>query len=351
MIKIPTKLRKPELNKIIAILLIFVLSFVGVKLLTQSHAQSPYVNIEAESGNLTTPASINGDNLSSNAKNVVFGNVNDPSGQSVPIGNQTNFKQVFYDNFADENVPLGSFSGCVRASTQYCSGLPKTCNTSTGFCSSLPTTGPQSKWWDYPDGWLDTQKDCQYMPSQTMSISSGVMNMFIHTNSAGTCMTAVPEAKIPNGSLSDGQLYGMYSVRFRSDPIPGYKTAFLLWPDSETWPRDGEIDWPEGNLTGSMGAHMHKQNATSGSQQDNFSSTATYPSWHTATTVWTPTYVKFIMDGVVIGISTSSIPNTPMHWVLQTESELNTTTKPAASAQGNLQVDWVSVWAYDPSIL
>jgi len=173
------------------------------------------------------------------------------------------------------------------------------------------------------------------------------MNMYIHTASNGTCMTAVPSPLIPNGSSSNGQLYGMYSVRMKSDPVPGYKTAFLLWPDSENWPQDGEIDFPEGSLDSTVGAYMHHQGATSGSQQDGYSSSTTYTSWHTYTIEWTPSSLKFLIDGQVIGDSTANIPDTPMHWVLQTESEIGGS-KPAASASGNLQIAWVSVWSYDP---
>jgi beta-glucanase (GH16 family) len=259
----------------------------------------------------------------------------DPSGQPVPVGNQPGWQQVFYDNFENENVSVGQFSNC---------------STSTFLCSGLPTN-VQSKWWDYPDTWPDTSGNCEYYPSQTLSIASNVMNMYIHTASNGTCMTAVPEAKLPNSTDgSNGQLYGMYSVRMKSDPVAGYKTAFLLWPDSENWPQDGEIDFPEGDLDSTVGAHMHYQGATSGGDQDNYSTNTTYTDWHTYTTEWTPTSVEFLIDGQVIGDSTNAanIPDTPMHWVLQTESEIGAA-KPASSASGNLQISWVSVWSYDPS--
>jgi len=42
-----------------------------------------------------------------------------------------------------------------------------------------------------------------------------------------------------------GLLYGRYAIHFKADPVPGYKTSWLLWPDSEKWPQDGEIDFPE----------------------------------------------------------------------------------------------------------
>ena len=259
----------------------------------------------------------------------------DTSGQPVPIGNLPGWKQVFYDDFQGESVSTGQFSGC--------SSNPYT-------CSDLPSA-TQSKWADYPDGWSDTAGTCDYEPSQTLSISGGVLNMFIHTSSSGACMTAAPIAKLPDPvDSSNGQLYGMYSVRMKSDPVPGYLAAFLLWPDNGIWPQDGEIDFPNGNLNGTVDAFMHHQGGTSGSDQDYYLTNTTFSDWHTYTIEWTPSYVKFLLDGQVIGDSTdpSEIPDTPMHWVMQTESDLDGI-KPAASAQGNLQIAWAAVWSYDPS--
>ena len=259
----------------------------------------------------------------------------DPSGQTLPIGDLPGWKQVFYDDFQGESVSVGQFSDCSSA---------------TNTCSNLPAT-TISKWWDYPDGWRDTAGDCDYEPSQTLSISGGVLNMFIHTSSSGACMAAAPIAKLPDPvDSTNGQLYGMYSVRMRSDPIPGYLAAFLLWPDSGIWPQDGEIDFPNGELDGTVGAFMHHQGGTSGSDQDAYITNTTFSDWHTYTLEWTPSYVKFLIDGQVIGDSTnpSEIPDTPMHWVMQTESDLDGV-KPAASAQGNLQIAWAAVWSYDPS--
>jgi hypothetical protein len=70
--------------------------------------------------------------------------------------------------------------------------------------------------------------------------------------------------------------------------------------------------------------------------------------WHTTVIEWSPNLVVFKLDGVEVGRSTTRIPNTPMHWVLQTETKLGGT-RPANSVAGNVQIDWVSSWTYvDP---
>jgi hypothetical protein len=156
-------------------------------------------------------------------------------------------------------------------------------------------------------------------------------------------MVAAPVPRLPQTD----QLYGRYAVRFRADPIDGYKTAWLLWPASGVWPRDGEIDFPEGELDGAMSAFMHRMNGSSGGDQDAYVTNAGYANWHTAVIEWTPSSVTFILDDAVIGVSNTRIPSTPMHWVLQTETSLNSV-YPAPSIQGNVQIDWVVAWAYTP---
>ncbi len=183
------------------------------------------------------------------------------------------------------------------------------------------------------------------MPSQTVSIQNGLMDIWLHTvNGVHEVATVAPQL---DGSGSEGgQLYGRYAIRFRADPVPGYKTAWLLWPDSENWPYDGEIDFPEGGLDSTINAYMHYQGATGdGSQQDAYTvPSSTYNTWHTAVIEWLPTSLKFYLDGNLIGDSTTNIPDTPMHWALQNETDL-TSTPPSDSASGHIQIDWVAAYA------
>jgi beta-glucanase (GH16 family) len=95
---------------------------------------------------------------------------------------------------------------------------------------------------------------------------------------------------------------------------------------------------------------MHRQNGTAGNDQDPYRTSTKFPDWHTAVIEWKPNSCKFILDGTTIGHSTSRVPNTPMHWVLQSETELNST-YPAASAVANVQVDYVKVWKYVPTCI
>jgi hypothetical protein len=204
-------------------------------------------------------------------------------------------------------------------------------------------------WGAYDTGWPDTSRRGMY-DTNIISTNNGLMNIRLHTGADGKPRAAVPFPLINGSGSADetNQLYGRYEMRFRADEIPGYKTAFLLWPKSEVWPRDGEIDFAEGGLDGHIEGFVHRQDATWGGDQAAFSTSARYGSWHTSVIEWTPTHVTFILDGQVVGKTTTRIPNTPMHWVLQTETCLNGCAIPA-NVTGNVQFDYVKVWKYDPS--
>jgi hypothetical protein len=233
-----------------------------------------------------------------------------PSGESMPVGDLPGWHQIFTEDFTT-SAAVGSFMSVYG-----------------------------SRWNVYLDGWPDTSgknrgTNSGYYPSKVISVDNGVLNEFLHVEN-GTHMAAAILPKVP------GQLYGKYTVRFRSDSIHDFKTAWLLWPDNEGWPGNGEIDFPEGRLDKTIAAFLHHQGARSGNDQDAFTTGTTYTSWHTASIEWLPTGTNFILDGKLIFSSTTRIPSTSMHYVLQTESCLDCTYD---NSSGNLQIDWVVVYA------
>ena len=208
---------------------------------------------------------------------------------------------------------------------------------------NFPGTVYRSTWSVYPDGWKDTSGKGVYMPSQVLSVHDGMLDFALHVVN-GTPYVAAPVPILPGAGSGGGLTYGRYSVRYRADSAAGYKTAWLLWPDSGVWPGDGEIDFPEGNLNGTIGAYAHYANSAGG--QDAFETSVTSSAWHTATTEWMPGRINFYLDGVLIGTSTHQVPTHAMHWVLQTETSLNGV-NPDPSVTAHVYVDWVT--AYAPS--
>jgi beta-glucanase (GH16 family) len=245
----------------------------------------------------------------------------------MPVGNLSGWRQIFVDDFTG-TIALGEWSEC-SSEPFICSGLREPYRTN---------------WWAYTEGWADTSKNGTYSPSKVLSVADGVLDMYIHTkNGVHRVAAPVPLTYGRDGSL--GQLYGRYVIRFRADSLHGYKIVSLLWPTSEIWPRDGEIDFPEGNLDATIAGYVHRQNATVGNDQDAFFSDVPMSgSWHTTIIEWEPDMIRFILDGQVIGTSTKRIPNTPMHWVIQTETNLNGY-EPADNVAGHVLIDWVAVYA------
>jgi hypothetical protein len=198
------------------------------------------------------------------------------------------------------------------------------------------------------DGFNDTSGHGTYAPKKVLSVSNGSLNYNLHSENGRPLVAA------PTMNNYKGQTYGKYSVRFRSDSLPGYKIAFLLWPSSDNW-NEGEIDWPEGNLdTGKMrpasavpGSLTSNWTMTFEPGQESFAPT-TASDWHVATTEWTPNGVKWYWDGQLVASTTKAVPKTDFRWTLQAETEINGKV-PASSTAGNLQVDWVTSYSYNPS--
>lgn len=248
-----------------------------------------------------------------------------PSGIAMPVGDLPGWRQVFADDF-NADVPLGAFPNIVNA-----------------------------RWAAYPDGWLDTSRHGTYSPARVLEVSGGCLRWHIHA-ADGAFYVATPMPRlftsgppaVPYDRYVAGQLYGRYAVCCRSDSLAGYKTAFMLWPDSTIWPRDGEIDYPESNLDATrVGAYMHRQEGSGPTDQDAYGMVCDRSGWHVYVLEWRKDSLAFILDGVAIGQSTVRVPNTPMHWNLQTETALSGPLPDVATA-GVLEVDWVAAWAVAP---
>ncbi|MEA3550287.1 family 16 glycosylhydrolase [Pseudarthrobacter sp. C1] len=246
-----------------------------------------------------------------------------PSLEAVPVGDLPGWRQVFVEDFTDGDVPLGGFPGIYG-----------------------------SRWSEtYKDGTPDTHAKTQekaartsgYFPSKVLSVHDGLLDMYLHSEN-GVSMGAAPSPKFDGASQPpyNSQLYGRYSVRFKADAVPGFKVAWLLWPVSKQWPQDGEVDFPEGDLSKVIYAALHGI-GPDGHTFDVFRPNVPFTDWHVATTEWSPGRIEFFLDGKSIGVATSMVPNTPMRYILQTESCL--TGCPAPDASGHVYVDWVAIWA------
>ena len=223
---------------------------------------------------------------------------------AMPVGDLPGWKQIFSDDFSTP-VARGGFPGPYAAKWLSYTGFPDSSH----------------------KGWYD---------QSIISAQDGVLDLFLHTKN-GVALGAAP-VPLVNGAWG-GQSYGRFSVRMKSDALPGYGIGFLLWPDSEVW-SDGEIDFPEGGLDTVPHAYNHcLDNPAVNCLVVNGSTK--YSDWHTYTIDWTPSKLSFLIDGAEIGSTTSNIPSKPLHWVMQVAT---TGVTPDPAIAGHLLIDWATIY-------
>jgi hypothetical protein len=228
------------------------------------------------------------------------------------------WQQIFSDDF-DSSVARGEFAGSPYASS-----------------------------WSAYDDFADTSGHGRYSAA-ALSVTGGSLDMYVRTQDGQPQSAAV--VPLVNGQWG-GQLYGRYEVRFRSDEIPGYKLAFLLWPDTNNW-AEGEIDFPEiGSLESGNTLYANvfpKGDLATGYPGASVGFTteteAANSGWHTAVIEWSPGSIFFALDGTALGTITQGVPDTLMHLVLQVETAIGAPA-PASDVAGHVQVDSVRVDRY-----
>lgn len=241
--------------------------------------------------------------------------------------------EVWSDAF-NEHAPVGSFGDCNHNAL-----TPK-----TAYCAKLPTA-LRNELWAYPYGWPDTATDRNYPeggiydPEHTLSIANGDLHVHMF-NSKGVNHVA---AVIPKAVA--GQTYGRYEIRFYASTTPGYKLAWLLWPDDEKACVDCEIDFPELELDQKISGFVHHKGDVNDAHQSGFDTGQPYGVWHTATTEWRPGNVTFYLDGKKVGSSSNAIPDKAMTWVIQSESALNGE-RAASGSHADIYIAWATAWRW-----
>jgi beta-glucanase (GH16 family) len=144
--------------------------------------------------------------------------------------------------------------------------------------------------------------------------------------------------------------YGRWEIRMRADRGIGYSAVALLWPDSDHWPADGEVDFAEitapsrdrNNFT----VHWGTDNS-----QDSATQSGDYSQWHDYAVEWEPDHLTIFVDGVLVYNTTNStaIPRAPMHLALQQDVLGDDEWKPLPSvsnpADVTMHVDWVRMYS------
>lgn len=150
---------------------------------------------------------------------------------------------------------------------------------------------------------------------------------------------------------SKGQLYGRWEFRARTDKGRGWGSAILLWPDSEKWPDDGELDMME--VPGENRDLAHTIIHYGGSANKTFgdATKGDFSQWHTFVFEWLPDRLTAYIDGRKTFETTDKamIPTTPMHATIQLDQgpakDWMAAPDDTTPAETRLQVDYLRVSA------
>ena len=147
------------------------------------------------------------------------------------------------------------------------------------------------------------------------------------------------------------QRYGRWEARVRSQAGNGYGPVVLLWPESENWPEDGEIDImeiPKGDRQkANFTVHWGEDDT-----QDGKSIQGDFTQWHNFAVEWTPERIVGYLDGQEFYRTEDpdANPPGPMHLAMQQDigpSGTDWIPAPDAGTPATVtfEVDWVRIYA------
>ncbi|WP_267421381.1 MULTISPECIES: family 16 glycosylhydrolase [unclassified Curtobacterium] len=176
-------------------------------------------------------------------------------------------------------------------------------------------------WQPYPDA-----TGGKYWSSLITSAHDGVMDVAMDGThgAAGTFGT-------PTGAWS--HVGGTFSIRAKASGGAANGVAVMLWPTSNVR-ADGELNYPEGQFDGRPTVFHHSMVPGHEDKAKSIDTHVSWHGWHTYTTDWVPgQYVKYYLDGELIGTVTENVPTTPHRYMFQVGNW---------GQPGHLLIDWVA---------
>ena len=276
---------------------------------------------------------------------------------AMPIGDLVGWQQVFTEDFL-KPVPVGGFYG--KASEPLGGQLLTTGLAGYNAYGPGRTSGNEMR--VYADNWNTTGGRSKYAPSKALSIrddvagANGVFDVWLHTDTPAGGSAAVPvgvAAWFPIPYFSNAFEIGPYvrvDFRLRTlEAVGPNPTQFHVVPllIGNPWPDDGESDYPEGEAhpLAPIRGWYHRADPAGTQEQIVGPAGAVMGDWHVYTHLWTPGQMQYLLDGTVIKTSTTMVPTNTMAFVLQFEPQLPL---PAASTSVRVQVDWLTIYRYNP---
>ncbi|MGF9647996.1 DNRLRE domain-containing protein [Pseudarthrobacter oxydans] len=155
-------------------------------------------------------------------------------------------------------------------------------------------------------------------------------------------MTGTPQGTTAGMSAKfANQKYGRWEVRAAGSGDNEYHLVSILWPDSENWPCDGEVDYAE--TTGDWNVIKFFHHYSCENRQVSDERALDVSQFHNYAVDWHPGGIVGYVDGVKWFETTNPAhqPPGPMHQTLQLDWFPDST----ANGAGEMRVDWVRVYA------
>jgi Glycosyl hydrolases family 16 len=205
----------------------------------------------------------------------------------------------------------------------------------TLYDASAPNSNSGTGWWS----------------ASHVSVANGRLTIAGYPDETPTGATRIVTGGA--GAFQHPQIYGKWLARVRFDACDQVKYAVLLWPASGNWPAAGEIDFAEdeGGSRGRTTASVVFKNPRAGrvfaARSQSIAPARPMTQWHTVGVEWTPTAVRFSLDGRVWGQPvTKYLPSSPMALVVQTEAVAPATS--GLQLRCDASVDQVQQYRYRP---
>lgn len=255
----------------------------------------------------------------------------------MPVGNLPGWRQVITEDF-NTDIGLGGFAPTNNGSHR----LASWCAANRAYGNRIGV---------YDDSVYNSYG--RYDARSSLSVSNSALDIYAHfVNGTPTAAAFFP---FRPGTTGNEHTYGRWSYRLRSYNATGtnWGTCSLLWPTSEDGRRDGEIDWPEGDIKnvgseepGKVGGFYHptsyrNQYVIPGRQE-------WWSTWHVYTIEWLPNSLKCYLGDELVFSTNDHVPATAMKWDTQVGVANDNYGKPMwPSGSAHIQIDWVV--AYDPA--
>jgi len=116
----------------------------------------------------------------------------------------------------------------------------------------------------------------------------------------------------------------------------------MLWPNAENWPVGGEIDMAELSAADRQAADFVVHYGTD-NRQIQLTTQGDFTVWHTYSVEWTPTQIRYWVDGLLLSAitNTAAIPTGGMHLVAQVGPH---GTGGSTAPSSTMDIDWIKVY-------